>query len=650
MYRAFIVDDDPATRDGLKNYFNWAKYDVEIIGAAPDGDVAYSRILELRPDILVSDVKMPRMDGTLLLQKLSAAGLRIAALFISGYSEVSLVKSAIQFVLSYLLLIILPVAAIILFSYQLSEQHIERSLLRSAEDTVTQVASNLSFQLEQMMNVGQTIASADETRTIMERPPAQVIKDYYDAQKLRKTFTEAAIVTQGLRLSMYVEDYKLYAREGVYFFPKEMFAASHAVTDKGYLLPGSTWQCEPRLGEKPTSVTFSTPVYGKRDVTQVTAYMQVRMDYSRVEALLSSLELSAQGEFWVLDRSGQVVAARCGENASPPRLPELPGGTVEHDGTCYVFARVQASGWYLAYRAEMGSLRDSSGYFQLLLGMLTMIIVFAVFFLVVILVIILVITNYYDKRMQNIAHSLSSVDITQAESSVYKKTSNLNLLANNTGKLILRVKELTEQSVRDKLAAQMAELKALQWQINPHFLYNALDIVNWAAIKRKDQDTSRIISLIARYFRLVLGGGHSNVPLSQELEFCRVYLQIQTEIDPGRFAFSVDSSGMVRDVVLPKMTVQPFVENALLHGVMKLQRRQGHIRVEVEQSSEYTAIRVADNGVGFDTTRLQLEAGDPEGFGVRNVYNRLELFLGSPPELNYSSDSKGTTVEVRMKL
>lgn len=97
MYRAFIVDDDPATRDGLKNYFNWAKYDVEIIGDAPDGDVAYSRILELRPDILVSDVKMPRMDGTLLLQKLSAAGLRIAALFISGYSEVSLVKSAIRF-------------------------------------------------------------------------------------------------------------------------------------------------------------------------------------------------------------------------------------------------------------------------------------------------------------------------------------------------------------------------------------------------------------------------------------------------------------------------------------------------------------------------------------------------------------------------
>lgn len=97
MYRAFIVDDDAATRDGLKNYFNWAKYDVEIIGDAPDGDVAYDQILELRPDILVSDVKMPRMDGTVLLQKLSAAGLRIAVLFISGYSEVALVKSAIRF-------------------------------------------------------------------------------------------------------------------------------------------------------------------------------------------------------------------------------------------------------------------------------------------------------------------------------------------------------------------------------------------------------------------------------------------------------------------------------------------------------------------------------------------------------------------------
>ena len=97
MYRAFIVDDDAATRDGLRNYFNWAKYDVEIVGDASDGDEAYEQILDLKPDILISDVKMPRMDGTVLLQKLLAAGMRIAVLFISGYSEVALVKSAIRF-------------------------------------------------------------------------------------------------------------------------------------------------------------------------------------------------------------------------------------------------------------------------------------------------------------------------------------------------------------------------------------------------------------------------------------------------------------------------------------------------------------------------------------------------------------------------
>lgn len=559
-----------------------------------------------------------------------------------------------QFVLPYLLLIILPVVSLILFSYHLSEKHIERSLLRSADDTVIQVASNLSFQLKQMVNAGQSIANSNEVRTIMDRPPAPVIQDYYDAEEIRTIFTETTLVSQGLHLSMYVEDYKLYAREGVNFLPKEAFIASHAVTDKGYLLPGSVWQYEPATEERPARITFSAPIYGKRDVTKVTAYLQVSIDYSRVKSLLSSLELSANGEFWVLDGSGQVVAAHCGEDSPAPELsPEdlaLPGGAAESGGTYYAFARVKTSGWYLAYQVETGSLRDSDGYFQLLLSLLTMILVFAVFFLVVILAMILVITNYYDKRLQNIAHSLSSVDITQAESTVYKKTSNLNLLAHNTGKLILRVKELTEQSVQDKLAAQVAELKALQWQINPHFLYNALDTVNWAAIKRGDQDTSRIISLIAKYFRLVLGGGHSNVPLSQELEFCQVYLQMQTVIDPGRFTFSVDGSGLARDVVLPKMTVQPFVENALIHGVLKLQHRQGHIVVEVAQDDLSTTIRVSDNGVGFDASRLQLGAGDPEGFGVRNVYNRLELFLECPPELNYSSGSEGTTVEVHMKL
>lgn len=97
MYRAFIVDDEKTVRNGLENYFNWKKYGIKIIGDAEDGDIAFEKIMECRPDILISDVKMPHMDGTVLVEKLWEAGIRIPVLFVSGYSEVQMLKTAMRF-------------------------------------------------------------------------------------------------------------------------------------------------------------------------------------------------------------------------------------------------------------------------------------------------------------------------------------------------------------------------------------------------------------------------------------------------------------------------------------------------------------------------------------------------------------------------
>ncbi|MCI9553616.1 MAG: response regulator, partial [Acutalibacter sp.] len=97
MYQAFIVDDEETVRTGLENYFDWKKYGIEIVGDAEDGDIALEKILACRPDILICDVKMPHMDGTVLIEKLWEAGLRISVLFVSGYSDVQMLKTAMRF-------------------------------------------------------------------------------------------------------------------------------------------------------------------------------------------------------------------------------------------------------------------------------------------------------------------------------------------------------------------------------------------------------------------------------------------------------------------------------------------------------------------------------------------------------------------------
>jgi len=205
-----------------------------------------------------------------------------------------------------------------------------------------------------------------------------------------------------------------------------------------------------------------------------------------------------------------------------------------------------------------------------------------------------------------------------------------------------QVDQLMAAIRRQEETTRQYELRALSSQINPHFLYNTLDTIIWMA---EFQDSQRVVQVT--YFRLALNQGKDLICLSDEINHVRQYLFIQKQRYGDKLEYEIDEDPAFGNLVLPKLVLQPLVENALYHGI-KEKEGQGHIKVSVQKKDTGLVIRIEDDGVGFqdaaDNSQSQLKRG---GVGLQNVDQRLKLHFGEHYQMKIdSAPSKGTTVEI----
>ena len=204
-----------------------------------------------------------------------------------------------------------------------------------------------------------------------------------------------------------------------------------------------------------------------------------------------------------------------------------------------------------------------------------------------------------------------------------------------------------------RILGEGLELALLQAQINPHFLYNTLDTIIWLIEADRPQAAEEMVSDLSAFFRHTLSKGKDVITLAEETEHIRSYLQIQQARYKDILRYTIDMDPEVLASALPKLTLQPLVENALYHGV-KLKRAMGHIRVAARREGGDVLIQVADDGMGMTPERLQelrqaMEAGERVGFGLATVNERLRLLFGPEYGLELASrQGAGTTVSVHI--
>ena len=219
--------------------------------------------------------------------------------------------------------------------------------------------------------------------------------------------------------------------------------------------------------------------------------------------------------------------------------------------------------------------------------------------------------------------------------------------------MVARMDTLMKESTEKQESLRKAELALLQAQINPHFLYNTLDTIIWLIEAGKSDDAVEMVSNLSSFFRSSLSNGEDIISLGDEEKQVISYLQIQQVRYKDILNFSVDIDPDIKSVRMPKLTLQPLVENALYHGV-KLKRAAGHISVTGRLDGDDIVLEVKDDGAGMPQERLEqirksLSSGERVGFGLTTVHERLQLFFGPRYGLCVeSTEGTGTTVTARI--
>ncbi len=247
----------------------------------------------------------------------------------------------------------------------------------------------------------------------------------------------------------------------------------------------------------------------------------------------------------------------------------------------------------------------------------------------------------------------------RADSFVYtpqpQMVTELSELNDSFAHMVHRIQELVEQVRAEETQLRKTELKALQAQINPHFLYNTLDSIQWMCERGKTEQAAAMVSALAKLFRISISRGHELIPIKDEVQHAKSYLIIQSYRYRNQFSYHFEVEEGLENFLCNKITIQPLIENAIYHGINRMVD-EGEITVcvkTVKDCPRDILITVEDNGVGMtqEQCRKILEKGrsDSGGIGVKNVNDRLKIYFGEAYGIEiHSEPDVGTKVVVRI--
>ncbi len=242
------------------------------------------------------------------------------------------------------------------------------------------------------------------------------------------------------------------------------------------------------------------------------------------------------------------------------------------------------------------------------------------------------------------------------------RTDEVGMLGRSFNAMLSQVKKLISLTELQERQKREAELRSLQAQIKPHFLYNTLDTIHWMARKKGAQDVAEVVQSLSKLFRIGLSKGNDIIPLLDEFEHIKSYLVIQKTRYKEKLNYTIRVSPEILDVSVLKLMLQPIVENAIYHGI-KERRGEGHINIDARVQEGNLVMTIRDDGRGISAEKLKAlrerlanvlydseehnDIKDKPGYGIMNVQAKIKLTFGEAYGLSIESEEgKGTTVTI----
>ena len=228
-------------------------------------------------------------------------------------------------------------------------------------------------------------------------------------------------------------------------------------------------------------------------------------------------------------------------------------------------------------------------------------------------------------------------------------------LATGFNSMMEKILVLMDQVKMEQHQIEQIRFNSLQSQIQPHFLYNTLECIHWQAMADGNKEISTLVMALAKYYRICLSKGHDVIPLELEIEHMKNYLIIQNMRYDNIIGSEIQIEENCKETMIPKLTLQPLVENSIYHGIKVKEGKKGSVFLKAVREGDNVLITLADTGTGMtqaqiDAMNQQLSEYDESfGYGVRNVNKRIELLYGKDYGLYYlRNEFGGVTVEIQL--
>ena len=568
-----------------------------------------------------------------------------------------------KLIATFLLLIVLPTALLFVYvvtqSQHMAVDNAQRSTLRTMEQTAREVenlvhmveyASDVLYQ-DPVLRAFVGDREEDDLRTMLRQ---------VDSLRSAMSSSESALGLHRIRL--YLHDEKMAARERVHFFSLRDAAQqdwyedvvldsglgswSGVYYDRSMVDAAPQWLISYRRIARATNAPDARDGILSMDLGESSLYARIRTVPTRTtEAIL------------LLDGSGNVLSSGDKEALGQRILPEELLAQMQQEGTGYrnteldggektvTFTRLTETGWLLVDVIDRGMVLENYSYWNDIRLIVIVLLVFIFF----------VGASYFELHIfnQELARRITAV-AKRLEGGTLSPGKQGETDLDKAERLVMEVLEknrrLTEDNYQARLQERKAQLLALQAQINPHFLCNTLECINWMAFRYGAADISQAITALARYFRLTLNDGKDVVSVADEIELAKTYLAIQNIRFESKIQVEITVPEELQHYAIPKLALQPFVENAVIYGIRKTPQRSGTIWIAAEIGEESIVITVRDNGIGMSGETLSALAADSrykDHYGIYNVRERLRLFYGEGTDVTVTSqEEQGTCVKM----
>ena len=392
------------------------------------------------------------------------------------------------------------------------------------------------------------------------------------------------------------------------------------------------------------------------------AVLLIEMAYQGLEEVLDEVTLGNGGYIYLMDSNGDIIWHPKFELIASGRVKEnnlvaagYDDGSREEifNGTrqTVVTKTVGYTGWKL-----VGVIKGTGISLNMLKTRL-----FIVFVILLIIFIVILINSYISFRVTNpireLEKSVKELEEGNLDADIYMGGSyEVQHLGKSVQDMKFRIKGLMQDIVSEHEEKRKSEFDSLQAQINPHFLYNTLDIIVWQIENEKQSEAVHTVTALARFFRLSLGKGKNIVTVKDEIDHVKNYLMIQHMRFKNKFDYEFDIAEDVLELPSLKLMLQPLVENAIYHG-MEFMDGDGMIMVKAWREEDELYLSVADNGLGMTEDKVEMILtgestsgnGRGSGIGVKNVNERIKLYFGEAYGLTIDSEpDEGTTVIIHL--